>query len=245
MKIEVNLNKKFLVFSLLIGLILIGFVGVYAYNSIPANPAVFGHSIDEMDWSKMIKANVSINGRMGIGTSNPGTNLDVNGSMLVNSALIGFHEQGLTGAPSISITGNEIKAFGTATYQNLYLSSSGIGGGNVILQKDEGNVGIGTLTPVEKLEVNGNISTTNYLKSAGVCIGTDCRTTWPAGGGGSVGTLFINYTTCHWVGAVRCGACVKEWLCPNGEIATGSGQGSSGETHLDWIKVRCCKISIV
>jgi hypothetical protein len=44
-----------------------------------------------------------------------------------------------------------------------------------------GNVGIGTTAPSEKLEVNGNI------KGTQLCIGTDCRSAWPAlGGGGTV-----------------------------------------------------------
>ncbi|EQC45488.1 hypothetical protein, partial [Bacteriovorax sp. Seq25_V] len=40
-----------------------------------------------------------------------------------------------------------------------------------------GNVGIGTSTPSEKLEVNGNIKATQ------LCIGADCKSTWPSGGG--------------------------------------------------------------
>ena len=64
MRIEVNLDKKFLVFSLLIGLLVIGLVGVYAYNSAGSggNPAIMGHSVDEMDWSKAIGKNITAAG---------------------------------------------------------------------------------------------------------------------------------------------------------------------------------------
>ncbi|MBI4895521.1 MAG: hypothetical protein HY831_03435 [Candidatus Aenigmarchaeota archaeon] len=39
---------------------------------------------------------------------------------------------------------------------------------------NDGNVGIGTGTPTQLLDVNGNI------KATGICIGSDCRTSWPS-----------------------------------------------------------------
>jgi len=40
-----------------------------------------------------------------------------------------------------------------------------------------GNVGIGTTEPTQKLDVTG------YVKGrTGLCIGNDCRTSWPSGG---------------------------------------------------------------
>jgi len=45
----------------------------------------------------------------------------------------------------------------------------------------DGNIGIG-MTPSQKLDVAG------YVKGTGLCIGSDCRTSWPVGGGSISGT---------------------------------------------------------
>lgn len=37
-----------------------------------------------------------------------------------------------------------------------------------------GNVGIGVLSPTQKVDVDG------YVKGTGLCIGSDCKTAWPA-----------------------------------------------------------------
>jgi len=50
----------------------------------------------------------------------------------------------------------------------------------VLTWVENGNVGIGTTNPTQKLDVAG------YIKGqTGLCIGSDCRTAWPAVGGGA------------------------------------------------------------
>ena len=61
----------------------------------------------------------------------------------------------------------------------------GIGGvfrgyGNVYIG---GNVGIGTTNPSQKLDVNG------YVKGTGLCIGDDCKSSWPSGSGSESGWI--------------------------------------------------------
>ena len=61
MKIEVNLEKRYFFSLMLMGLVVIGFVGVYAYNSAGV-PAVMGHSVNEIDWKQKISGNISADG---------------------------------------------------------------------------------------------------------------------------------------------------------------------------------------
>lgn len=56
---------------------------------------------------------------------------------------------------------------------------------NEILSKN-GNVGIGKTDPSEKLDVTGNINSSGFVKGSQVCIGNDCRASWPTSGGGTV-----------------------------------------------------------
>lgn len=65
MRLEVNIDKKYFFAFVLIGLIIIGIVGVIAYNSVGV-PATFGHSVNEIDWGQKINANLSINGSVNI-----------------------------------------------------------------------------------------------------------------------------------------------------------------------------------
>jgi uncharacterized delta-60 repeat protein len=56
-------------------------------------------------------------------------------------------------------------------------------------------LGIGTTTPAYKLDVfGGDIRATGYLRGeTGLCIGSDCKTSWPTGGGETHWVLSGNY----------------------------------------------------
>jgi len=70
----VNVDKKYFFALVLIGLIVIGIVGVVAWNADPAvgTPSVFGHSMGEIDWGQTIAKNVTAAGFC-IGTQTPAT----------------------------------------------------------------------------------------------------------------------------------------------------------------------------
>jgi len=69
-----------------------------------------------------------------------------------------------------------------ANHSNTFVWSDGMfpfvsSADRQFLIQANGGVGIGTNSPGQALDVNGNV------KANGLCIGTDCRTAWPSGGG--------------------------------------------------------------
>ena len=149
-------------------------------------------------------------GKVGIGTAAPGQKLDVAGNInytgqltkldvadrftaTVRAAdfLLGY--SGRRGSP-----GRALVDLGGSLALN-YAGDWGkteIHGGITYIA---GNVGIGTTNPSQKLDVVGG-----YVRSdTGFCIGSDCITSWPSGGGvGGGGTK--NYLA-KWTGATTLG----------------------------------------
>ncbi len=116
-------------------------------------------------------------GRVGINNSNPFTSLDVN-STLGNIAIfnggdqmfISLVEQGNYRGYIGSFSGNpedvDFGTYGSNATGKVHLTS----GGDVprLTVTPNGNIGIGTQTPAEKLDVNGNINVTQTIKANGV-----------------------------------------------------------------------------
>lgn len=83
------------------------------------------------------------------------------------------------------------------------------GGSGAITVDSLGNVGIGTASPAAKLDVAGTI------KTAGLCIGTDCRTIWPPVG-------FTSFTVVTAIGSNTTSA-----SCPAGHRIIAGACGSN------------------
>ncbi|WP_421762901.1 hypothetical protein [Ekhidna sp.] len=126
------------------------------------------------------KMRIKRDGKVGIGTTSPTHQLSVGASnssiaswasTLVNNGIaVASNGNGsatyLYNQSETGIHGLNAYNYGTGVYIPVYI---GWGGNKVLIAKDGGNVGIGTTTPVKKLDVNGdarigNLTSRKYLK---------------------------------------------------------------------------------
>jgi len=140
---------------------------------------------------------ITSDGKVGIGITSPTEKLTVNGSILASGSVIGSAVCLAGDCKTSWPTGSD--AYWSNQEDNLY-------------NLNPGNVGIGTQNPSEKLEVAGKI------KAQAFCLGSDCKTSWPSGGGGSVDSLAWSKLT-GFPGA-----------CPSGQFVRAVGSNLSCAT---------------
>jgi len=151
-------------------------------------------------------------GNVGIGTTNPGEKLEVNGKIKATNAIystggqiytqypggygqVALNQWGLSSAGAIYIE--------PAAGNTLYLTDSWSKTGTLDFEFGKytfqgGSVGIGTTSPTQKLDVVGG-----YARSdTGFCIGSSCITSWPSTGVTGSGTT--NYIS-KWTGSSSIG----------------------------------------
>lgn len=118
-------------------------------------------------------------GKLGLGTQGPTGKLSVVDSTASSTlaALSNLTDGAAFNISTNTATGSQV-LLQSGVADDLGFAVNGSATPNLFL--DSANVGIGTLTPGEKLDVNGKV------KGTELCIGADCRAAWPVPGTGDI-----------------------------------------------------------
>ena len=109
---------------------------------------------------------LTVNGKIGIGTTTPAEKLHIMGGILVEGSTASFAQRGLhidieTSDPAHTLTRVVVGETGS-NHGSMSLQTTNSGGtGEVVRLTNTGSVGIGTATPAEKLHVYGNVRLDN------------------------------------------------------------------------------------
>ncbi len=142
---------------------------------------------------------------IGIGTSSPTAKLHVSGGIRMTSGITG--NDGTASSPAYSYNSDtDIGMFRAAANQLAFST----GGAERLRINASGNLGIGTTTPTEKLEVSGKTKTTDFQMTTGAVAGyylqsdASGNATWVGSSGAVDGSGTVNYLS-KWIGTTLLG----------------------------------------
>ena len=147
LNIKLKLSNSWLYTLITLGILIIVAIRIYAIDKSGA-----WHSVNEIDFREGgIEGNLIIDGKVGIGTTEPGAPLDIV-SGTGETILIGRANGKATIKASTDGSGHLIM-----DSNNAYLSLNHYTNDNVVLAYGGGNIGIGTTSSSAKLDVDGTI----------------------------------------------------------------------------------------
>jgi hypothetical protein len=181
--------------------------GSYGFNIDAVDNGVSGHDLRFLGrssptggFSELVR--VKNTGNVGIGTTSPSTTLDVLGKIKLGlDGTYGGSDYVTIGFGGTSNGYNRVFGY-NGTSDGLYLTSAtghGISfrtnGGSTdnMFINSAGNVGIGTTSPLQKLDVNGNISLGSWTKPGSTYVGLRRADDGSFGGGGDSGLVIESY----------------------------------------------------
>jgi len=201
-----------------------------------------------------VNGNVQVDGKLGIGTSTPASQLDIENSGAANDATKEIMRFGGGTDPTLGPMVLAFEAHPSATGSNRFFAldtGDNAAVRNLILLPSGGaNVGIGTTTPAQRLEVNGTAkvgtlmfadsttmtSAAASLSGANTFTGADSFTAVPTGAGVGQGSLYINPASAI-AGRTLLGVAVNgtsEFLVDSGGNTTANGNiNTNGNINLN------------